>query len=341
MKYQLTIIVLSETSKNFRGEEIAQPQTVKKAPHYFEKIIPQQIIFDEEKTKIWDNETVFQFKGYSPNILLVQATLELANIFTTEVLDLENEILEGCYKQIKQRGGNEEFSESYSFFAVSHYEGEPEKLIRENAAIIASLLKSETITLDPKEIEYTLSSQIKYAKNDLTIVDWDGAFLFDPQGDHKPIIELLTLANLQLLRHRLLDRQLDERLMKMARLVKKPARGFFMFKNKELKNDLKEIIKNRMTSILEFQILEKEIKLIGEWYSARLYDLAEKKFKIDEWRMTIKDKLKSLEDIYTIFMRNFAVSNRERAEWAQLIGFFILQIGWFALIILEFFYFTR
>ena len=102
----------------------------------------------------------------------------------------------------------------------------------------------------------------------------------------------------------------------------------------------KEVIALRTQSIAEFDILERDIKLIGDWYQARLYDLVSKKLKIGEWRQSIKDKLDSLEDIYSIVVEKFSVSKLHSLELIQIFLFFVLQAGWFALIILEFFYFT-
>ncbi len=339
MKYQLTTLVLGEVPKALRGQVFFTPSP-KKAPHYFQTSVPHQLILGQEKTKMSGKEVVFSLRGYPPDILLIQATIDVNDIFSEEILDLEDSIYAECYRLLKKRGGSEEFSETYSVFQVSDYRGDPEQFLKHDR-IIGSLLKSERLELDPKEIEYTIAAQIKYVKNDLAIIDWDGAFVFDPEGDIASTIELLTIANLQLLRHRILDRQLDERLERTVKLVKKPTEGIFMFKNKQVAEDLREIIKNRMTSLSEFQRLERDIKLIGDWYSARFYDLVSKKFKIEEWRKTIKDKLDSLEDVYSIVIENFTVSGKERAEWVQLIAFFILQVGWLVLIILEFFYFTK
>ena len=80
-------------------------------------------------------------------------------------------------------------------------------------------MKSEKRELDENEINYTLSSQLKYAKDDLIIVDWDGAFIFDQHGEFGESIEMLQLANLQLLRYRILDEDLDERLQKASKLT--------------------------------------------------------------------------------------------------------------------------
>jgi len=313
---------------------IFQSPNAKSAPHYFSKSVPHQVNINEEKVKIDGQEIIFSIQGYQPDILVIQTSLDLPDIFDEEkVSDWEKKIYAESYKILKRRGGSEEYSENYSVFSVSDYKGEPEQFLT-HASSIAVLLKSEKLDLDPKEIEYTLSTQIKYAKNDLSIIDWDGAFLFDIEGDFGLAIELLTLANLQLLRHRILDRKLDERLESMMEIIQKPENKNGMFKNKAMIEEVRSVIKNRITSISAFQSLERDIKLIGDWYSARFYDLASKKFKINEWRNSIKEKMDSIEDIQSTFIQNFTISKKDRAEW------FII-IGWFVLIILEFVFLTK
>jgi hypothetical protein len=202
------------------------------------------------------------------------------------------------------------------------------------------LKSEESLALDPQEIQYTLSSRIKYSDNDLSIIDWDGAFLFDPNGDIEEDLELLTLANLQLLRHRILDHQLDSRLARMVELIHNIPPGKTL-RSKDVSQKMKETIEIRIVSISELQRLERDIKLIGDWYSARFYELVAAKFKIDDWRKTIRSKLESLEDTYSLVVQNFTVSAKHRAEWVQIILFFVLQLGWFVLLVIEYLHFTR
>ena len=104
---------------------------------------------------------------------------------------------------------------------------------------------------------------------------------------------------------------------------------------------MKETMEIRMVSISELQRLERDVKLIGDWYSARFYELAAAKFKIEEWRKAIRGKLESLEDAYSVVVENFTVSAKHQAEWVQIIAFFILQVGWLVLIVLELFQIFR
>ena len=171
------------------------------------------------------------------------------------------------------------------------------------------------------------------------MVDWDGVFFFDPDGEFEETVELLELANYQLLRYRISDYDLDERLKKASRLTQRGLGKWF--RTKEVAQAFQEVIKIRSESISQFESLERDIKLIGDWYSARLYDLLSKKFRLEEWRKKIQDKLDSLEDVYSIVSENLGVSRMQVLELIQIGAFFVLQIGWFALIILEFWYFTR
>lgn len=340
MKQELTTLVLGEVPKAIRGSVFRAP-SAKSGPHYFPSSVPHLVTIGEEKRKVDDREITFAILGYAPYILVIQATIGTEDIFNKEKVSAwEQKLYAESYKILKKRGGNDEWSEMYSIFAVSGYTGAPEQFL-EHAPAMAALLKSETVDLDPKEVEYTISTQIKYAKHDLSIIDWDGAFLFDVEGDFGLAVELLTLANYQLLRHRLLDRRLDEQLERIMKVVNAAETDKKFLSDKSLVKDVKSILRRRLTWISAFESIERDIKLIGEWYSARFYDIASRKMKVNEWRATIKDKLDSLEDIYSTLLENFTITSKERAEWVETIAWFVLQAGWFILIVLEFLYYTK
>lgn len=338
MRQQLITLVLGEVSRKVRGE-LFTPPPGKSAPAYIEATAPRQVVVTRKDVLVAGRTVAFQVRGYPPDVVLIEARIDVETVFDRGLFALEEQMYHEAYALLDHLGGKRLYSEEYSVFAVSGYEGAPEQFLQ-HAPVMASLLKSERFELDPKEVEHTMQAQIKYAMNDLAIVDWDGAFVFDPEGDFEEDIELLILANLQLLRHRILDRQLDERLARLADLVHKSV-GRKPFRHHDLSGDLRETIEVRMASIAELQRLERDIKLIGDWYRARFFDLAASKFRLDDWRASIQGKLESLEDIYSVVVENFSVSTKHRAEWIQIIAFFILQAGWFLLIILEFLYFTR
>ena len=332
--------ILAEVPKLTGGEVLAVPQS-ESAPHYFNESVPKQTLIAEESHIINGHTVRYSIKAYHPGIVLVEGQTEVENIFSDEAFTLREDLIEECHSIIKNYGGKFEASEEYAIGIVTGYAGDPDELATKYGARIASFLKSERLSLDEKEIEYTLSAQIKYLKNDLVIVDWDGAFVFDPDGEYESIVELLQIANLELLRYRILDSDLDRRLRHAGKVVHEYAGEMKFSRNKELAEAFKDVIEIRSRSIAEFEAIDREIKLIGEWYLARLYDLAAKKMKFDGWKTTIKEKLDSLEDIYGIISENFSMSRTHYLEFIQIVLFFVLQVGWFVLIILEFIYYTR
>jgi hypothetical protein len=81
--------------------------------------------------------------------------------------------------------------------------------------------------------------------------------------------------------------------------------------------------------------VEYSIKLIGDWYSAKLYSLISKKFHLDTWKGYIDKKLDTIEDIYSMAAENFVISSKNRAEFLLLGGWFILLAGWSILLVIE------
>jgi len=336
MSHKVNSFIIAEAKREKKGREIP-PLVARSAPHYFEKSVPSQFILNQQKTEIDGVVIDISIKTYHPDAIIVSGTFEVANIFKqNNLIELKNKLHEFCYDLARKYGAKEELSEEYTIYQVSGYEGDPELFLSSHGNKIASLLKSEKAALDDKEIEYTLSYQLKYSKDDLVVIEWDGAFIFDPKGEVEETIEMMELANYQLLRYRILDASLDEQMQKTAKIIETEPKKKTFFEQREFQEDFLRVIRTRAGAIAKFEALERDIKLIGEWYSARLYELISKKFRLIEWRRTIQDKLESLEDIYNIATEKLGMSRTQRLEMIQIWGFFLLQIGWFALIVLEF-----
>ncbi|MBI3336005.1 hypothetical protein HYZ98_00365 [Candidatus Peregrinibacteria bacterium] len=328
--HRIIAFVLAASPRTGGREEMIEIKSLQSAPHYLSSSVPPQYIKGKEGECL--------IKAYPPNVLLVEASRTVENVFSSAAFEAKEELLTACHTIVEKRRGSEQLREEYAIAVVDQYKGDPEEFLVHGSQI-ASFLKSERLPLDPAEVSHTLESQLKYAKDDLVIVDWDGAFVFDPSGDVQSVVELLQLANLQLLQYRVLDSELDRRLARANKLVQGRKRHWLW--DRELSKSFEEAIRLRARSIADFDALEREVKLIGDWYSARLYGLATKKFRLSQWRESIKEKLDSLEDIYSIISENFSVTKLHFLEMVQILLFFVLQVGWFVLIVLEFKIFLR
>jgi hypothetical protein len=322
---KLVVFLFGETGMNLETSAVVEIKTVKSAPSYPD-VIPKQKVIKVDKRMSDGVEVGFVVKAYLPDVVVVEASLDMDDILSDSTLEFKRSLINECRKILGEFGCDPQFDEEYSVYCISGYSGDPEVYLSLYGDKIAAFLKNERISLDEEEVKSTLSSYLKYGKDDITIVDWDGAFIFDSAGDFESNIELFEIANLQLLKSRILDYDLDERLEKTLRLMGVPKR-LPIIRSGEVRKVVKEIIEIRTQSILESEAVERNITLIGDRYSAKLYSLISKKFHLDSWKSEIKAKLDTLEDVYTMATENFSVSYRATLE-------FIILGGWFVLLIL-------
>ncbi len=321
----MVVFLFGETAKNLETSDIVEIKTAKSAPSYPD-VIPKQKVIKVERRMTDEVEVDFVVKAYLPDVVVVEASLDVDDILADTTLEFRRSLINVCRKILGEYGCDPQFDEEYSVYCISGYSGDPEIYLSLYGDRIAAFLKNEKIQLDEEEVKTTLSSYLKYGKDDITIVDWDGAFIFDSSADFASNIELFEIANLQLLKSRILDFDLDERLEKTLRLIAVP-KGVPIIRAREVRKVMKEIIEIRTQSILESEAVERNIKLIGDWYSAKLYSLISRKFHLDSWKAEIKEKLDTLEDVYTMATENFSVSYRATLE-------FIILAGWFVLLLL-------
>jgi hypothetical protein len=330
---RLVVFLIGRTTVDLVSVSSGGAKALRASPNY-PGIIPKVGLLRTEMRAIEGHTVRVTAKTYPPSVVIAECTMELADAFGVDLLALKRRLVDECRQVLAGYRCDLDFAEEYTVCCVSGYTGDPEDLVATYSAEIVALLKDEPIPLDEEEINATLRFQLKYAKDDLALVDWDGAFLFDPKGDFEENVELLQIANQELLRLRTLDAELDERLVKAVALLQRGSRRSF-FRSKHVRETLREVTELRAKTILEAEAVDRDIKLIGDWYSARLYDLVAKKLHIETWRANITRALDTLEDVYTMAAENFSVSFNTTLEFVLIIGWLLLLIGYFLLFILE------
>lgn len=321
----LVVFMIGRTDVNLVANTTVETRTQRSAPSYPD-VMPKQQIIRTEQRQVDGRDVAFLVKAYVPDMVVVESTVSLGNVLSSDALELKRRLTGECRKVLDEFKCNRDFDEDCSAFCVSAYSGDPEVFLSLFGSRIAQLLKNEDVELDEEEVRNTLGSSLKYGKDDITIVDWDGTFIFDAAADFQSDIELLEIANLQLLRSRILSDDLHRRLEKTLGLIR-TTRRMPIFRSRDVRRALKEIIEIRTQSILESESVEHNIKLIGDWYSARMYSLIAKKYHLEAWAADIKEKLDMIEDVYAMASENFSISFRAMIE-------FIILAGWFVLLLL-------
>lgn len=326
----IVAVIIGQSRHDVSAKNVAPLKTIRSFPTYASHL-PQYKIIKTERVKVDSLAVTLTLKAVPPENYLVEASADLVDIFGDGVLMLKDKMLRIAEALLLKQPVEPDFKEEFTFYCVANYHGDPRKYFRFGNRIVP-LLKSENVELSQLEIDKTLNeSSLQYAKDDLTIIDWDGAFVFDIHRDWQDTIDVLEVANVNLLRLRRLDQMLDQRLDAMTNILNRVPK----ISGREVRNMLRELMRLRVQSVSEFEHAERDIQLIGDWYAGRLYALASKKLYLERWRQSILQVLKSLEGMSSVASENFTISSERRAEQVQQALWYIQLIGWFVLLFLE------
>lgn len=189
---------------------------------------------------------------------------------------------------------------------------------------IARILRSEPQPLSDLEVEDALLCQVSYGREDLTIIDWNAALVYDREGDD--VRAVLEFANVKLLEMRYLDQLLDEALTQSYRTL--PARPWWAFAGmRRYRDELRRIAQLQVDSALLFEGVNNALKLVGDQYLARMYRLASQRFHLSEWDASILRKLQTLESIYEKVSDQATAYRAEMLEWI-IIVLIAFEIVW-------------
>ncbi len=213
--------------------------------------------------------------------------------------------------------------ETYHVFLVRRLQ-EPAKAHEALAlAPIAELLLGETSAtpLSQGERSDVTKHAFSYLEDDLAVVDWNGAFLLEPSGVGD-IPDLLEFATAHLLELRYYDALLDRELHAIYDEIDAGRATPNVFTRRYSKLQ-------RRTAALLLELsemterLENAVKIVGDFYLARVYQRAVRRFRLPDWQGTVLRKQELLAGVNDLL--NDAANTR-RAELLELTV--ILLILW-------------
>ena len=216
-------------------------------------------------------------------------------------------------------------SEDYFIFHVREATGSPTaiELARDHGLKIAQVVRGDRTRLSEGEVAEVLHSQISYYANDLAVIGWNAAFLYDTSAGAETAIQLLEYANSQLLEFRHYDELLTEILdgvyHSLGRRRNRLARWRMARSATSLHTVLLEV--SELT-----EHADNAIKFLSDMFAARLYRLAAGKVGVPDYRDLVEQKLKTAEDLYEYMVEQY---NQSRAFWLELTVVLILLIELF------------
>ena len=213
--------------------------------------------------------------------------------------------------------------EDYFVIEVERFEPRIESaaLLHDYSDSLAQLLLGETSALSQSEIEEALRTRFSYYVDDLTIVQWDTAFVYDRRESSDAIGDILEFANSQLLELRTYDALLDRELDSIYALQPgSRARSLFGRREAESAATIRYII----VDVLELiDRSSNALKVVGDAYYARIYRAAASRLGLADWQKQIDSKLASVRDMYQ-FLVDQASSRRD--EFLEIIVIVLIAI---------------
>jgi hypothetical protein len=199
--------------------------------------------------------------------------------------------------------------------------------VKSNGAQIAQIVRGEIMQLSDGEINEILQSRISYYPNDLSVIGYNAAFLYDSPSGAESAIQLLEYSNSQLLEFRHYDELLTREL---ERVYASMDKGTGMLARWRLARDAAKL----HTVLLDVSELtehaDNAIKFLSDMFAARLYKLAASKVGVPDYKDLVTQKVHTAEELYRFMVDQF---NQSRA--------FVLELLVVIILVIELFYFFQ
>ena len=137
--------------------------------------------------------------------------------------------------------------------------------------------------------------------DDLVALDWAAGFVAD--RDCADTLQVIEFANVQLLEFRHIDDRLDDRLEAAYRLIRPHQRrgpSAWWGSHHDALRNVREL-EIEATSL--FERADNALKLIGDHYLSRVFDLASTRFHLRDWQQSIRRKLDTVGDVYDLLVQ--------------------------------------
>jgi hypothetical protein len=184
--------------------------------------------------------------------------------------------------------------------------------LEHHADWIAGLIRLESEPLSQAEVREATRLALSYTPGDLVVLDWAAGFVADP--DCADTLEVIEFANVQLLEFRHIDDRLDDRLEAAYRLIRPDRRPGPLGHWKTHGAAVRQIRELEIEAASLFERVDNALKLIGDQYLSRVFDLASTRFHLRGWQQSIRRKLETVGDVYDLLIQQAGGQRMEALE---------------------------
>jgi hypothetical protein len=189
----------------------------------------------------------------------------------------------------------------FQLYEVAGITSGPE-LVNQYGRLIAQIIRGELVPLSKTEEAEILQSYISYYPQDVTVIGWNAALVFDTPSGAETAIQLLEYANSQLLEFRHYDELLTRELARVYRHLDEETSLWRRWRLGRAATQLQQLLVD-VTELTER--VDNSIKFLSDMFDARLYRLAAGKVGVPDYKNLVSAKLKTAGDLYRYMVDEF------------------------------------
>lgn len=180
---------------------------------------------------------------------------------------------------------------------------------------LAALLSGETRALSAQESADITRQAFSYFADDLAVVTWDRAFVWEPRGE-TDVIDIIEIANAQLLEMRYYDRVLNNELDAMYDLVENTHGSALSLLASRRAARLARKLHGLVAEVTELtEKVENALHVTEDVYLARIYGAALELFRVPRRSAAVNHKLAIIRDTCAAL---YDEASSRRAELLEL-----------------------
>ena len=184
--------------------------------------------------------------------------------------------------------------EDYTVFALQELSAPMDASLFTEAIDIPRVLLGEQEGIAQGVRDQCMQAAFSYRPDDLVVIDWNSAVVFDPRGAID-VAELLELACVQMLELRAYDRRVGRALDGLY--VELDARHYGFFRSARFSRLSRRIMKLYVDIVEITERIDNSLNLLSDTWLARVHGAAVVEFGIPHWQRQLRSKLEVLRQI--------------------------------------------
>jgi hypothetical protein len=216
------------------------------------------------------------------------------------------------------RGSEAQPEEDYLLGIVHAIEPPMDAATLRESVDLVGLLSGESRPLSAAAQHDLLQRSFSYFADDLVVLTWDRAFIFEPRGD-ADVADVIEVANAQLVEFRYYDELLDRELPAMYDRVEAARRAASLLASRHFA----QLARRLYTLVAEVTELTEKVdnalQVTEDVYLARVYAAALELFRVPRLSAAVDRKLSIIRDTYTALYEEASSRRSELLEIAIVV----------------------